>query len=66
VSAVNDCEACVRAHEHAVLEGGLGEDHVHDAVRIAAVVQAAAVSLELAPFAATVRPVAGAKVDAMV
>ena len=46
VSAINGCEACVRSHEHVVLEGGLSEDHVHDAVRIAAVVHAAAVALE--------------------
>ncbi|HLV20079.1 MAG TPA: carboxymuconolactone decarboxylase family protein [Polyangiaceae bacterium] len=46
VSAVNGCETCVQAHERAVLEGGLTEDHVHDAVRIAATVQAAAVALE--------------------
>ncbi len=50
-SAVNNCEACVRAHEEAVIKGGLGEEAVHDAVRIAAVVQAAAVSLDLAPVA---------------
>jgi alkyl hydroperoxide reductase subunit D len=47
VSAINGCEACLRAHEKAVLEGGLSEDQVHDAVRIAAVVHAAAVALEL-------------------
>jgi alkyl hydroperoxide reductase subunit D len=47
VSAINGCEACMRSHEAAVLEGGLTEDHVHDAVRIAATVHAAAVSLEL-------------------
>jgi lipoyl-dependent peroxiredoxin subunit D len=46
VSAINFCEACLKSHEHVVLEGGLTEDHVHDAVRIAAVVQAAAVALE--------------------
>lgn len=46
VSAINGCEACVRAHEHVALEGGLTEEHVHDAVRIAAVVHAAAVALE--------------------
>jgi lipoyl-dependent peroxiredoxin subunit D len=45
VSAINGCESCVRSHEHAVLEGGLTEDHVHDAVRIAAVIRAAAVVL---------------------
>lgn len=47
VSAVNGCEACVKAHEQVVIEGGLGEEHVHDAVRIAAVVNAAAVALEI-------------------
>ena len=38
----------MRAHEKAVIEGGLTEDQVHDAVRIAATVNAAAVSLEMA------------------
>jgi alkyl hydroperoxide reductase subunit D len=51
VSTINGCETCVRAHEAAVVEGGLGEDHVHDAVRIAATVQAAAVALELTDVA---------------
>jgi alkyl hydroperoxide reductase subunit D len=46
VSAINGCESCVRSHEHAVVEGGLTEDHVHDAVRIAATVRAAAVALQ--------------------
>ncbi len=46
VSAINGCEMCVRAHEKVVIEGGLSEDQVHDAVRIAAVVHAAAVGLE--------------------
>ncbi|MBJ6765432.1 carboxymuconolactone decarboxylase family protein [Myxococcaceae bacterium JPH2] len=46
VSAINGCEMCMRAHEKVVLDGGLTEDHVHDAVRIAAVVHAAAVGLE--------------------
>ncbi len=48
MSAVNGCEACIQAHEKAVLEGGLTEDHVHDAVRIAAVVYAAATALDAA------------------
>ena len=47
-SAINACEACVQAHEKVVLEGGLSEDQVHDAVRLAAVICAAAVALELA------------------
>lgn len=53
-SAINDCEVCVRSHEKAVLEGGLGEDHVHDAVRIAAAVHAAAVALDCAGAARSV------------
>lgn len=47
VSAIEGCETCVRSHEAVVVDGGLTEDAVHDAVRIAAVVHAAAVSLEL-------------------
>lgn len=46
VSAVNNCEACLKSHEAVVLEGGLTTDQVHDAVRIAAVMHAAAVALE--------------------
>ena len=48
VSAINGCEICVRAHEKAVLDAGLPDDVVHDAVRIAATVHAAAVALESA------------------
>ena len=47
VSAINGCEMCVRAHEKAVVEGGLTPEHVNDAVRIAATLYAAAVSLEM-------------------
>jgi alkyl hydroperoxide reductase subunit D len=47
VSAINGCEACVRAHEQTVLAAGLGEEQVHDAVRLAAIVHSAAVALEL-------------------
>jgi alkyl hydroperoxide reductase subunit D len=46
-SAINGCEACLAAHERVVLEGGVSEDGVHDAIRIASAVQAAAVALEL-------------------
>jgi alkyl hydroperoxide reductase subunit D len=45
VSAINGCETCVKSHEAAVLERGLTEDHVHEAVRIAATVRAASVAL---------------------
>jgi alkyl hydroperoxide reductase subunit D len=48
VSSINDCESCVRAHEQAVTDGGLSEDAVMDATRIAATVNAAAVALEAA------------------
>jgi alkyl hydroperoxide reductase subunit D len=47
VSAINACEMCIQAHEKVVLEAALTEEQVHDAVRIAAVVNAAAVALEL-------------------
>ena len=47
VSAINGCEACVRAHEAVVVAAGLTEDHVHEAVRIGATVHAAALALEL-------------------
>jgi len=46
-SAINACEACIRAHEQVVTQAGLSEDAVHDAVRIAATVNAAALALEL-------------------
>jgi alkyl hydroperoxide reductase subunit D len=47
-SAVGGCESCMRAHEHVVVEGGLTEEQVHDAVRIAATVHGAAIALEVA------------------
>ena len=47
-SAINGCEACVRSHEKAVVDGQLSEDQVHDAIRIAATMHAAAVALEIA------------------
>jgi lipoyl-dependent peroxiredoxin subunit D len=52
VSAINGCETCIRAHEQVVTQGGLTEDQVHDAVRIAAAISGAAVALELSPSAA--------------
>ena len=47
VSAINGCESCVRSHERVVVEGGLTEDHVNDAVRIAATLHGVAVALEM-------------------
>jgi lipoyl-dependent peroxiredoxin subunit D len=45
VSAVNGCGTCMQAHEQVVLAGGLSEDQVHDAIRIAATIHGAAVAL---------------------
>lgn len=47
VSAISNCETCIRSHEDVVLKGGVTEEQVHDAVRIAATINAAAVALEL-------------------
>ena len=47
VSAINGCESCVRSHERVVTEGGLTEDHVNDAVRIASTMHGVAVALEM-------------------
>ena len=52
VSAINACEMCIRSHEDVVLKSSLTEEQVHDAVRIAAVVNAAAVALEFRSAAA--------------
>lgn len=45
VAALAGCERCLVSHEHSVLNAGLGENHVHDVVRIAAVLHGIAVAL---------------------
>jgi alkyl hydroperoxide reductase subunit D len=47
VSAINGCGTCIEAHEKVVTKGGVTEEQVHDAVRIAATIHAAAVALDL-------------------
>lgn len=47
VSAINACEMCIRSHEDVVIKGGLSEEQVHDAIRIAATINATAVAIEL-------------------
>jgi alkyl hydroperoxide reductase subunit D len=47
VSAINFCQACMNSHEEEALKHGLSEDQVNDAVRIASVIHAAAVALEV-------------------
>jgi lipoyl-dependent peroxiredoxin subunit D len=46
-SAIGGCGTCMEAHEKVVLAGGLTEDQVLEAIRIAATVNAAAVALEM-------------------
>lgn len=47
VSAINACETCVQAHEKVLLDGGLTDEHVHDAVRIAATIAATAIAASI-------------------
>jgi alkyl hydroperoxide reductase subunit D len=47
VSSMNGCEVCVRSHEAAVLKGGLGEEQVMEAVRLAATLSGISVALTL-------------------
>jgi lipoyl-dependent peroxiredoxin subunit D len=56
VSAVNGCEACIQSHEKTVLEAGLTEDHVQDAVRIGSVAHAVNVALSLPNVVAEALP----------
>ena len=44
---------CIRSHEDVVVKGGLSEEQIHDAIRIAATINAAAVAIEL-PVEATI------------
>jgi alkyl hydroperoxide reductase subunit D len=46
VSAVNGCGQCLASHEHELRQGGLSRDEIHEAIRIAGVVHAVAVTLE--------------------
>ncbi len=46
VSAINGCEMCVRSHEQMVRQGGLTQEQVQAALRIAAVVHGVAVVLD--------------------
>lgn len=52
VSAVNGCGACLVAHERTVREQGVSREQVHEAIRIASVVHAVAVTLESEEHAA--------------
>lgn len=45
VSAINNCQYCVDAHERVVRKSGMAAESVHSAVRIAATINAAATAL---------------------
>lgn len=46
VSAINGCEMCLQSHEATLTQHGASEDAIHDAIRIAAIIRSAAVSLK--------------------
>jgi len=48
VSAIGGCGMCVASHERALVEGGLSEGQVLEAVRLAAVVQGLGTALAMA------------------
>jgi alkyl hydroperoxide reductase subunit D len=47
VSAINNCEMCIRSHEETVVKGAITEEQIHDAIRIAATINAAALAIDL-------------------
>jgi lipoyl-dependent peroxiredoxin subunit D len=47
IAALAGCEVCITSHEASVQQHGLSEEHVHEAVRVAAILQGAAVALHL-------------------
>ena len=49
VSALAGCPTCLLAHEASCLRHGLSDEHVHEALRIASVINAAAVALACEP-----------------
>lgn len=44
-AALAGCEACLKSHEESLIKAGLTEEHVHETLRIAAVVCSASVAL---------------------
>ncbi|MCU1491375.1 MAG: alkyl hydroperoxide reductase [Acidimicrobiaceae bacterium] len=46
VSAINGCGACLVAHERTLREQGVPREQIHEAIRLASVVHAVAVTLE--------------------
>jgi alkyl hydroperoxide reductase subunit D len=52
VSAINGCGMCMDSHEHVLREAGVDASTVQTAIRIASVVQSAAVALEVGSLSA--------------
>jgi len=47
IAALAGCEVCIKAHEASVQQHGLGDEHVHEAARFAAILYGAKVALQL-------------------
>jgi lipoyl-dependent peroxiredoxin subunit D len=60
VSAINGCGMCMEAHEKEVLAKGASAEMVQDAIRIAAILHAAAVTLDIELSLASDQPAAAA------
>lgn len=52
VSAINACGACINAHDNVLVEKGVNRETIQTAVRIASVIHAVAVTLEMEENAA--------------
>lgn len=52
-AALAGCEACLKSHEASLLQAGATEDQVHEALRLAAVIQSAAIALDCGLDSAT-------------
>ncbi len=47
IAALAGCEKCITSHEASVQQHGLGEEHIHEAVRIASILYGAKVAINL-------------------
>jgi alkyl hydroperoxide reductase subunit D len=45
VAALAGCEMCINSHEASILQHGLSENHVHECIRLAAVLNGVAVAM---------------------
>ena len=55
-SAVNGCGSCLAGHERSLRQEGVSEEAVHEALRVAAVINAAAAVLDAVDAAGPARP----------